>query len=277
MNHKTLKFYGLDRDPFTPVSGADIYISEGLEDVEGHIVGAVESGAIGVVSGPAGSGKTLLAVAALNTLDVTVIRVQVVPRGRMSGSHINHAILSDLTGRAVYGSLEARARAVVDALCDLHTGGQQAVLLLDPADDVPTSALSDIRIIHEMCGPFSRPLAVLMVGSPAFSRRLSSEAPLRGISQRSITVEMPPVDPVQYLAFSIFRAGGQIENVFTSDVLAKIPEMYPDATTPLKIGQALRPLMGWGAKIGEPVSLDLISSLSTGDVALAQTARGVAA
>ena len=260
MTPQTRTYFNLARDPFTePRSPLDVYDSYALQEVALALSGAVGAGKISALIGRMGSGKTLAIDRTLSALDgFHIVRIHTAERARCTGSHICHAILTDIAGRPVYGSLERRARAVTDALNDLHARGEQAILLLDDAHEVPTQTFRDLKRVHEICGSFQRPLSIVLSGQPTLLRRLQSEVPLREICARIETIEMPAIDAGKYLSWKIRRAGGDIGAIFEAGSIEAIAS-HPDSAAPLGAQRLAGECMDTAAAVCEQVSPEIVS------------------
>lgn len=244
--------FSLSHDPFLPPrSPSEVYVNRGIEQVLHRITRGAQAGEMLAIVGPAGCGKTLICDKALDMLPhIHTIRTHAISRNRTTGSHILDAIIEDIGGKVVYGSMERRARMVREMLLNSHARNRFAALVIDDAHECPTSTLQDIKRIHELCGAFVRPLAIVLAGRPTLMHRLSSEAGLSGLGERVNPLQVPAVDPHDYLSFKLQLAGGELGAVFTPDAAEVITR---GRTTPLQIEVSAYQAMMLAAGIGEDV------------------------
>ena len=253
MNPETLSFFDLNRDPFTrPASHADMYMDDVLSNTVTLTYHCICDGEIFALTGPIGSGKSLLIDRAVSARGVCAVH-PLADRSRLTISHIHTAILSDLTGALAYGSLEGRARMVQDTL--LSTKGH-VVLVLDDAHLISSSTLSGLRALHEICGVLTPPLSIALVGLPALSRRMEAEVPLHALRARTAGVAAPHVNVEAYITHKIEQAGGVVDNIFTRDGLHHFA--LTGVGVPLEIEQRAQAAMEAAADVREKVSAPVV-------------------
>lgn len=123
------------------------------------IQATVQSGSIGVITGPAGTGKTMLMKAA-SDLFVTSVYVRVL------SSTTTMAGFARLLGR----SLNARAQALFKVQVELieTLAGSNRALLIDEAHKLKIEALEFIRDLHDECG-----IPVVLCGTVRIDQKIN--------------------------------------------------------------------------------------------------------
>ncbi|MDE2701294.1 MAG: AAA family ATPase, partial [Gemmatimonadota bacterium] len=231
----------------------DVYMDDVLHSAASLIRSYIQTGNIFALVGPSGAGKTVLVEKVIDQYQGNRVVRPCTDRGKMTILHIYTAIMDDLSGAVFFGSLERRARAVRDILLSLK---QDAVLILDDAHLLPSETIQSLHALHGICGAFSSPLSIALIGQSQLLRRMDTEIPLREVYDRAQILHTPPVNIRAYIAHKITQAGGDIGDVFTSDGLSHIAR--PGAAIPLEIERATRNAMEAASDVGEKVSTPVI-------------------
>lgn len=243
------RFFGLSHDPFCrPESADDAIITQGTSDTIRQVRAAIGGQrGIATLTGSPGSGKST--IAALATVGYYTIR-PLAPTTRMTPSHIYEAIL-DSTGQPSRRSLEHRARAARDAIQGAISEHGTCTLCIDGAEAVPSETLIAARALREIAGVFSPPISLLLVGSSALRRRLSSEVSLMGIDAQSEKIEVGDMsDVAEYLALACSQAGRAAGEVFSPDGVAEIQQKSRTISDMIR---TVRQSMVFSCEIAEPV------------------------
>ena len=264
ITRQALAYFGLTADPFAPlIKIGDIYTDPAIDQAVSGLRSAIRCGQMVAITGPTGSGKSVLVERTLSSMpDERIVRALAISRANLSGAHLCHAILEDIAGRVVYGSLERRARAVRECLSALQARGQHAALLVDDAHVIPDQTLRDLKSLHEICGVLSSPLSIVLIAQPDLSRRLSDDIPLRGVGYRTTTTRMPATNTTGYLSWCFARSGGAVAAAFTPCGIEAI-DAHPDADTYIGLRRVAAQAMVLAARVHSLVDAEVVAHLSS--------------
>lgn len=183
-----LDHYGLSAPPFqlAPDSRfyfesrthkkAMAYLGFGLSQGEGFIV----------ITGDIGAGKTTLVEHLMATIDrsrLTVIRMATT---QVEGDDLLRLTAQGLkiaTGNAPKGLLLGH---VEQALNEQARVGKRVLLIVDEAQNLPTSALEELRMLSNFQADGKQLLQIFLLGQPEFRERLTQAPELEQLRQRVI-------------------------------------------------------------------------------------------
>jgi general secretion pathway protein A len=190
-------FYGLTAAPFqlTPdsrfwfASGthkkAMAYLGYGLAQGEGFIV----------VTGDIGAGKTTLTGHLMDTIDPA--RVQAI---RIVSTQVEGDDMLRLTAQGLGLPTEGVEKAqlldrIERHLMDTGRGGRRTLLVIDEAQNLPTSALEELRMLSNFQSGGHALLQIFLLGQPEFRDRLADSNQLEQLRQRVIATHH--LDPMK--------------------------------------------------------------------------------
>jgi len=215
--------FGLKTNPFADTVNPDfLYRTEQHERAYFRMqVCAMDHRAVGLVSGPSGTGKTLLSQVLLKQLDPQkFLPLVILCPPRMTKTALLREILAELEE-------ETESRHIHDLLSVLHHRiieeyhrGRRIVLLVDEAHFLSSDALHMIRTLSNLETPEEKLVTMILFAEDNFVRRLAhrSYSSLRGrIALRGDLGALNVVETEQMLKFRALVAGGQPE-LFAPDV-----------------------------------------------------------
>jgi len=216
--------FGLTRRPFRSTPDTDAYcpLDSHESATQGLRAGLDSSAGIAVVTGPAGTGKTLVGVRFLESLPTDTIRVMV--SGAPSARPIDflQALLFDL-GQPYQGLSAQELRLAVTAeLLSSLADGRTAVLLVDEAHNLLPETLEEIRLLGNVETKSAKALFVGLLGLPRLRELLNKpeSAPVaQRIGFRSRLDPLSQDDSIRYLRHQIRACGGRPESVFSDEAL----------------------------------------------------------
>ncbi|HZF44283.1 MAG TPA: AAA family ATPase [Sphingomonadaceae bacterium] len=210
-----LDHYGLSAPPFqlAPDSRfyfesrthkkAMAYLGFGLNQGEGFIV----------ITGDVGAGKTTLVEHLMATIDrsrLTVIRMATT---QVEGDDLLRLTAQGLkiaTGNAPKGLLLGH---VEQALHEQARQGKRVLLIVDEAQNLPTSALEELRMLSNFQAEGKQLLQIFLLGQPEFRERLTQAPELEQLRQRVIAthhLDAMSADEVgPYIEHRLEKAGAQ--------------------------------------------------------------------
>lgn len=241
---EALEHWGLRRDPFTNEMEAseDILDLKDLRAAERKILNAVDKNGWVAVTGPVGSGKTILLKKVEGRLagkkDVVIVKPRIIEKQYLGASHVCDSILEDLGTSSVLhrATLEHKARLVGRTLEEVYRDGKRVVILIDEAHLLRPEALLALKRIYEFEVGFKKLLSIVLVGQSRLARELKSNFELAEVSQRVDLYELGSLNGAvgQYLLHKLSRAGlnGASAEIFDKSAIKAIQER---ADTPLSV------------------------------------------
>ena len=171
-------YFSLRENPFRDAINPEYYFktSSQLSASQKMFASAEEGIALGLVTGPSGTGKTMITQLLLQTLDPALCKavlVLVTPKMGMT------VLLKEILRECGVESLPSRTRDLLDLLhrtvLDLYTGGQRLVVLIDEAHFLSAQALHMLRTISNLETPTGKLCTVLLFAEDAFLRLIGRE------------------------------------------------------------------------------------------------------
>ena len=226
-----LGFYDLKENPFPDSVNPDFFFRTAshqlaLEKMRQTVEYKVS---LGLVTGPSGTGKTLLSQILLGEFqrpDLEAILVLVTPGLGRTG--LLREILSELGVAHPSGTTRAEdlVKLLSNTLIDLHSEGRRLVVVVDECHLLTSESLHMLRTISNLEIPTGKLASCLLFGEERFLKRLQNPSYASLRSRIFFQAELAPMllpDLEQYVAFRLLNAG-RIQPVFTRDALAVLHE-----------------------------------------------------
>jgi general secretion pathway protein A len=161
------------------------------------------------LTGEVGAGKTLLCRALLNELGAN-FHTALILNPMLTETQLLASILAEFglqPKRDRFGCL----RQLNQFLLEVNSAGQDAVVIIDEAQDMPDSTLEMTRLLSNLETATQKLLQIVLVGQPELRDKLARSS-MRQLAQR-ITVRfhlgtMGPEDTAAYLRHRLSVAGG---------------------------------------------------------------------
>jgi general secretion pathway protein A len=167
------------------------YLGYGLQQAEGFIV----------VTGEVGAGKTTLVGLLMERLDPARVAVVKLVSTQVEGDDVLRLAAQGF-GVPTEGVAKAQLLARIETyLVDRAREGRKTLLIVDEAQNLPVSALEELRMLSNFQSGGRALLQILLLGQPEFRERLASPA-LEQLRQRVIaTHHLDGMEASEVLAY----------------------------------------------------------------------------
>jgi type II secretory pathway predicted ATPase ExeA len=226
-----IQTYGLSENPFADcVSPAFFFRTESHAEAFRSMTRAVDfKASLGLVTGPSGTGKTLVTQLLLNHLeDPKYHAVLVLVTPGLSKTGLLREILSELNLPLPVGvnRVQDLVKLLSNHIIELHQQGQRLVILIDECHLLSSDCLHIVRTISNIETPEEKLVTCLLFGESRLAQRLehpSYESLQNRIYLRSVVAPLTALEAAQYLKFRLMKSGRLME-LFTAEALMAIHE-----------------------------------------------------
>ncbi|HWB61791.1 MAG TPA: AAA family ATPase [Chthoniobacteraceae bacterium] len=224
-----IRFYGLSENPFSDaVNPGYFYKTGGHADALAKMMLAVEHNtSLGMITGPSGTGKTLITQLLLQQLDAAKFHaVLVLVTPGMSKTALLREILSELGIAMPEGISRTHdlLRILSHYIIELHENGRRLVLIIDECHFLSADCLHVIRTISNIEIPECKLVTSLLFGEERFTERLkhaSYESLRNRMYLRGELGAMDAEECAQYIKFRLMVAG-RMTDLFDESALAAL-------------------------------------------------------
>ncbi len=271
-------FYGLTRSPFdiTP-DPAFMFVTEQHNEAFANLYCGLgwRKGVI-VLTGEAGTGKTLLVRCVLNAVSETGIEFAYVINGRVGTDPLIETIALDF-GISVSGSTQAAVLNELQTfLIDRHMAGLTTAVVIDEAHNLSIDALEEIRMLTNLETAQRKLLQVLLVGQPELDNMLDSQR-LRQLKQRiALRCRLEPLSCAEVQSYieqrlQIAGANGRSQSLFPAPT-ANLIHRYSGGIPRLINVLCDNALIAGFSRGHDSIETDIIDEVA-GDLRLCETAE----
>jgi len=227
-----VSFFALKENPFADcVHPAFFFRTDGHADTFRSMTLAVEFRAsLGMVTGPSGTGKTLVSQLLLQHFEDPKYRVALVlVTPGLSKTGLLREILSELNLALPVGMARVQdlVKQLSNHIIELHQQGQRLVIIVDECHLLSADCLHIIRTISNIETPQEKLVTCLLFGESRLADRLThpSYASLANrIYLRSQLHPLTPAEAEQYVKFRLLTAG-QFDELFTAPAMLALHEL----------------------------------------------------
>jgi len=223
--------FRLEKRPFSATPDpACFFVTEPIQEAFDELVLRAESGqGIGVLTGPAGTGKTLVCRRIAVEVSKHFTPIFLANASFPTRRALLQSILFELGRRYTRMEEQELRLAVFTSLKDLALAGRGAVLIVDEAHLMNERLLEELRMLASLSDR-EEPLArVILSAQLSLEERLVHPG-LEALNQRVVCHRyIEPLtreESIAYVKFRIEWAGGEWAQVFSPQALARIAEAF---------------------------------------------------
>jgi type II secretory pathway predicted ATPase ExeA len=221
-----LSFYGLRKQPFHITPDPEfLYLSPSHQEALAAIIYGVEQrkGFV-AITGAVGVGKTTILRSYLERKKES-LKIIYVFNAKISFQELLTTIYREL-GLPVGGDSEMEmVGKLYEFLIDEYKRGNNVVLVIDEAQNMPTDTLESLRMMSNLETVKDKLIQIVLVGQPEFEKELDTRQ-LRQLRQRlAVRATIQPLtgpESLEYVRFRLRRAGTDPSTVFTKPAFREI-------------------------------------------------------
>ena len=215
------------------------YLGYGLAQGEGFIT----------ITGEVGAGKSTLVAHLLATIDRERLNAISLVSTQVEGDDMLRLAAQGL-GLSTEGVAKAQLLDRIHQRLQEEAGrGKRTLLIVDEAQNLPTSALEELRMLSNYTAQGRALLQIFLLGQPEFRDRLASDPGLEQLRQRVIaTHHLSAIEPAEVEPYVVHRlavAGWQGNPTFDADAFAAIHRETDGI--PRRINQLMARILLYGA------------------------------
>jgi type II secretory pathway predicted ATPase ExeA len=221
------KFFGLTDYPFNDNPDPRFFCStpEVDEAFTSLMHGIQERKGLILLTGEVGTGKTTLLKTLLERLDKNLYPSAFVFNTRLNTIQLLDFMMSDF---GIAHDMADKAHMLMSLkhwLLERAQKGLTAILVIDEAQNLPVPVLEEVRLLNNLETPAQKLLQIVLSGQPELEEKLKRPE-LRQLRYRlahwcrTRALDLPETNA--YVGFRLRVAGGDIEDIFTSDAVAHV-------------------------------------------------------
>jgi type II secretory pathway predicted ATPase ExeA len=243
--------YGLTREPFTKnLTTGMLHHHHGHDEAAARITWCIQEGAIAVITGESGAGKTVAARAAIAGIDRTRHHIIYIANPTTGIRGLWHSIVAATGGKPAMHNAVLAAQAEHALAAEAEERGRRPVLVIDEAHLLDTSQLENLRMMTNSELDSASPCTIILLGQPTLRRHIRNgqlSALDQRISIRYHLAGMTDAETPAYIRHHL-QICGRDTPLFTEDSLTLIHQVsrgYPRTINNI-CRQAL--LAGWATR-----------------------------
>ncbi len=221
------QFFGFEREPFSNAPDSRFYFENAQhKQAQLRIRHVIDSGGgLAVISGGIGSGKTTLARRILDTLPLEIYEpsLLVMVHSGITPEWILTRIAMQLGVKEPTADRMLLLKQLYERLLEIHAEGRRAVVLIDEAQMLQTSALmEEFRGLLNLEIPGKKLLNLIFFGLPEVEECLQLDKPLaQRVAMRYHLQSLQEAETFEYIRHRL-RIAGAGQDLFDTDAIAAI-------------------------------------------------------
>jgi len=260
------RFFGLRERPFELTSNPKylFFSAQHREALANLEYGLSSAKAITVVVGEAGTGKTTLLRAALESERCRRVKAIVLDNPTLT----REEFVEILAARFELGPAAAASKAALLDALEAELRARRAreeitALIVDEAQSLSDELLEEVRLLANIETPTEKLLPLVLAGQPELAARLNESA-LRQLKQRvALRCEVAPLDlgdTAAYIVSRIRTAGGNTTKLFTREAVTLIHEFSRGIPRVINVMCDNALISGFALK-RQPVDRDIVAEV----------------
>ena len=217
-------YFPFTREPFSrELAPFEVFVSEGHEELRVRLTHAIETGSLAVVTGQVGSGKSTALRAVMHALDASRYRYIYLASSHLTPAEFYRSLLYQLNVQPRRGFPENK-RLLTQIMLEWHQKGIKPLVMIDEAQELSVSMLSELRFVLNYQTDSFSPLTVILAGQPQLTETLRLQV-LECIRQRiTVHYRLPALREKEVPSYILhhLRVAGLDKQIFTDDAMTMI-------------------------------------------------------
>jgi len=217
-------YFPFSREPFSrELAPSEVFVSEGHEELRVRLRHAIETGSLAVVTGQVGSGKSTALRAIMHALDASRYRYIYLASSQLTPAEFYRSLLYQLNVQPRRGFPENK-RLLTQIMLEWHQKGVKPLVMIDEAQELSVSMLSELRFVLNYQTDSFSPLTVILAGQPQLTETLRLQV-LECIRQRiTVHYRLPALRENEVPSYILhhLRVAGLDKQIFTDEAMTMI-------------------------------------------------------
>jgi len=217
-------YFSFNREPFSrKLAPTEVFVSKGHKELLARLRHAIETGSLAVITGQVGSGKSTAIRSVIHSLEASRYRYIYLANSALSPAEFYKSLLYQVNIRPGRGICENK-RLVAQTMLEIHQKGIKPVVVIDEAQELTVSMLSELRFVLNYQADSFSPLMVILSGQPRLAETLRLQV-LECIRQRiNVHYRLPCLGEDEIAGYILhhLKLAGLDKQIFTDEAIKLI-------------------------------------------------------
>lgn len=217
-------YFAFKREPFSrELAPTEVFVSKGHQELLARLRHAIDTGSLAVITGQVGSGKSTAIRSVIHSLEASRYRYIYLANSALSPAEFYKSLLYQVNIRPGRGISENK-RLVAQNMLEIHQKGIKPVVVIDEAQELTVSMLSELRFVLNYQADSFSPLMVILSGQPRLAETLRLQV-LECIQQRiNVHYRLPCLGEDEIFSYIMhhLKVAGFDKQIFTDEAIKLI-------------------------------------------------------
>jgi len=217
-------YFSFKREPFSrELAPTEVFVSKGHQELLARLRHAIDTGSLAVITGQVGSGKSTAIRSVIHSLEASRYRYIYLANSALSPTEFYKSLLYQVNIRPGRGISENK-RLVAQNMLEIHQKGIKPVVVIDEAQELTVSMLSELRFVLNYQADSFSPLMVILSGQTRLAETLRLQV-LECIRQRiNVHYRLPCLEEDEIFSYIMhhLKVAGFDKQIFTDEAIKLI-------------------------------------------------------